>query len=155
MLHILLCPLSGPDLIYISLLIIFCIIKYMTNKTLNPWILEQVSPVRNPSNISHCADWIFFQDSLFCILCVFSRDAGLEKRCILWVAWCIFPAQMAFSCRRRITFGLIKALQVPETSYSFHISFIYCFSVENLNENLILVSMTYLHTGKPTVVYFL
>ncbi len=34
-LHILHCPLSGPDLIYISLLIIFCIIEYVTNKTLN------------------------------------------------------------------------------------------------------------------------
>ncbi len=36
MLHILHCPLSGPDLTYISLLIIFCIIEYVTNKTLNP-----------------------------------------------------------------------------------------------------------------------
>ncbi len=35
-LHILHCPLSGPDLIYISLTIIFCIIEYVTNKkTLN------------------------------------------------------------------------------------------------------------------------
>ncbi len=35
-LHILHCPLSGPDLIYISLLIIFCIIENVTNKrTLN------------------------------------------------------------------------------------------------------------------------
>ncbi len=33
-LHILHCPLSGPDLIYISLLIISCIIEYVTNKTL-------------------------------------------------------------------------------------------------------------------------
>ncbi len=32
------CLLSGPDLTYISLLIIFCIIEYVTNKTLNPWI---------------------------------------------------------------------------------------------------------------------
>ncbi len=31
-LRILHCPLSGPDLIYISLLIIFCIIEYVTNK---------------------------------------------------------------------------------------------------------------------------
>ncbi len=31
-LRILLCPLSGPELIYISLLIIFCINKYVTNK---------------------------------------------------------------------------------------------------------------------------
>ncbi len=35
-LRILHCPLSGPDLIYISLQIIFCIIEYVTNKrTLN------------------------------------------------------------------------------------------------------------------------
>ncbi len=34
-LHILHCPLSGPDLIYISLLIIFCIIEYVTNKKKN------------------------------------------------------------------------------------------------------------------------
>ncbi len=34
--NILHCPLSGPDLIYISLLIIFCIIEYVTNKTLKP-----------------------------------------------------------------------------------------------------------------------
>ncbi len=32
--HILHCSLSGPDLTYISLLIIFCIIEYVTNKTL-------------------------------------------------------------------------------------------------------------------------
>ncbi len=31
-LHILHCPLSGPDLIYISLLIIFSLIEYVTNK---------------------------------------------------------------------------------------------------------------------------
>ncbi len=36
MLRILHCPLSGPDLTYISLRIIFCIIEYVTNKrTLN------------------------------------------------------------------------------------------------------------------------
>ncbi len=29
-------PLSEPDLIYISLLIIFCIIEYVKNRTLNP-----------------------------------------------------------------------------------------------------------------------
>ncbi len=34
-LHILHCPLSGPVLIYISLLIIFCIIEYVTNN--KPW----------------------------------------------------------------------------------------------------------------------
>ncbi len=36
LLHILDCPLSRPDLIYISLLIISCIIEYVTSKrTLN------------------------------------------------------------------------------------------------------------------------
>ncbi len=40
-LNVLHCPLSGPNLIYISLLIIFCIIEYVTNKkTLN---LENVN----------------------------------------------------------------------------------------------------------------
>ncbi len=43
MLHILHCPLSGPDLTYISLLIIFCIIEYVTNKkTLNLAMKERV-----------------------------------------------------------------------------------------------------------------
>ncbi len=32
LLHILHCPLSGPDLTYISLLNILCIIEYVTNK---------------------------------------------------------------------------------------------------------------------------
>ncbi len=31
-LHILHCPLSGPDMTYISLLILSCIIQYVTNK---------------------------------------------------------------------------------------------------------------------------
>ncbi len=35
--NILHCPMSGPDLTYISLLIIFCIIGYVMNKA---WILE-------------------------------------------------------------------------------------------------------------------
>ncbi len=40
-LHILHCPLSGPDLTYISLLIISCIIEYVTNKKkLEPWYLS-------------------------------------------------------------------------------------------------------------------
>ncbi len=41
LLHILHCPLSGPDLIYIPLLIITCIIEYVTNKkkNLEPWVL--------------------------------------------------------------------------------------------------------------------
>ncbi len=37
-LHILHCPLSGPDLTYISLLIIFWIIEYVMNK--KPWTLN-------------------------------------------------------------------------------------------------------------------
>ncbi len=37
------CPLSGPDLIYISLLIIPCIIYHVTNKeTLDPWIFGRM-----------------------------------------------------------------------------------------------------------------
>ncbi len=40
-LHIFHCPLSGPDLTYISLLIIFCIIEYVTN--LEPWTLKSNS----------------------------------------------------------------------------------------------------------------
>ncbi len=48
MLHILHFPLSGPDLTYISLLIIFCIIEYVTNKkTLN---LDQ--PLSNKALLS-------------------------------------------------------------------------------------------------------
>ncbi len=39
------CPLSGPDLTYISLRIIFCIIEYVTNKTLN---LEPLNPAWTP-----------------------------------------------------------------------------------------------------------
>ncbi len=39
-LHILHCPLSEPDLTYISLLIIFCIIEHVANKkNLEPWTL--------------------------------------------------------------------------------------------------------------------
>ncbi len=43
--NILHCPLSGPDLTYISLLIKFCIIEYVTNKTLIPcrwWDLKSL-----------------------------------------------------------------------------------------------------------------
>ncbi len=43
-LQILHCPLNGPDLTYISLLIISCIIEYVTNK--KPWILENLEPGR-------------------------------------------------------------------------------------------------------------
>ncbi len=32
------CTVHWADLTYISLLIIFCIIEYVANKTLNPWI---------------------------------------------------------------------------------------------------------------------
>ncbi len=41
MLHILHCPLSGPELIYISLRIIFCIIVYVTNKK-EPWTFNNL-----------------------------------------------------------------------------------------------------------------
>ncbi len=38
------CPLGGPDLIYISLRIIFCIIEYVMNKrTIVPWTLNMLT----------------------------------------------------------------------------------------------------------------
>ncbi len=40
-LHILHCPLSGPDLTYITLLIIFCIIEYVTNKNLESYGIKK------------------------------------------------------------------------------------------------------------------
>ncbi len=40
-LHILHCPLSGPELIYISLHIIFCIIVHVTNKK-EPWTFNNL-----------------------------------------------------------------------------------------------------------------
>ncbi len=46
MLHILHCPLSGPDLTYISLLIIFCLIEYVTNK--KPLTLKSCSACKVP-----------------------------------------------------------------------------------------------------------
>lgn len=79
-----------------------------------PATLKHVLPVRNlTSEISHCAEGILFQDSLFCILCVFYWNAWLENQCILWVPWCNFPAQMAFSCCRTISFGLINRASNP------------------------------------------
>ncbi len=43
------CPLSGPDLIYISLLIIPCIIYYVTNKeTLN--LIKYLTEVKTNNN---------------------------------------------------------------------------------------------------------
>ncbi len=52
-LHILHCPLSGPDLAYISLLIIFCIIEYVMNtKTLNPWTAKTLVKQINLSQMN-------------------------------------------------------------------------------------------------------
>ncbi len=53
MLHILHCPLSGPDLIYISLRIILCIIENVTNKkNLETLILEESVEVNMDSILS-------------------------------------------------------------------------------------------------------
>lgn len=105
--------------------------------------LKQVSLVRNPSSeISLCAEGIFFQDSLFCILCVFSWDADLETQCTLWVPLCLFPAQTALVCSRLISFGLINgAPGHTQISYPFHFSFIYYFYVEYPNEKAKFVSI--------------
>lgn len=46
----------------------------------------------------------------------------------------------------------LMKLWVPKNSYSFHLSFI-CFSVENSNENQFC--MTYLHTAKHNVLFFM
>ncbi len=51
------CPLSGPDLTYISLLIIPCIIYHVTNKeTLNlePWTLGRVDDPRKVERSISC-----------------------------------------------------------------------------------------------------
>ncbi len=45
-------PLSEPDLIYISLLIMFCIIEYVKNRTLNPWI-EQCFSKSGHASVSY------------------------------------------------------------------------------------------------------
>ncbi len=46
-LRILHCPLSGPDLIYISLRIIFCIIEYVTNKRTLTYFLTALNDVES------------------------------------------------------------------------------------------------------------
>ncbi len=54
MLHIFLhCPLSGPDLIHISLLIIFCIIEYVTSKKKNLNLI----PIPKKSKITGLNDY--------------------------------------------------------------------------------------------------
>ncbi len=63
MLRILHCPLSWPDLIYISLLIIFCIIEYVTNK----WTLNLLDTQVFVHNISKCfpkfSNWIIWTNN--------------------------------------------------------------------------------------------
>ncbi len=47
------CPLSGPDLTYISLLIIPCIIYHVTNKeTLKPWTLNHAATQKENKTIA-------------------------------------------------------------------------------------------------------
>ncbi len=71
-LHILHCPLSRPDLIYISLPIIFCIIEYVTNKeTLN--LLVLLCPQEHFNTLS----------------CRFSLQRLVEgRRLLLWCPSC-------------------------------------------------------------------
>jgi len=102
-----------------SCVICFCL-------ALSFWIYHWVSLVRNPSSeISLCAEGIFFQDSLFCILCVFSWDADLETQCTLWVPLCLFPAQTALLCCRLISFGLINRAPGHTQIWIFHSSTIF------------------------------
>ncbi len=50
--YVLHCPLSVPVLIYISLLIISCIIEYVTNKrTLNPWAVSTPTCLRGEKGV--------------------------------------------------------------------------------------------------------
>ncbi len=81
-LHILHCPLSRPDLIYISLPIIFCIIEYVTNKeTLN--LLVFLCPQEHFNTLS----------------CPFSLQRLVEgRRLLLWWLRRTFPAPCP-SCR--------------------------------------------------------
>ncbi len=57
-LHILHCPLSGPDLTYISLLIISCITEYVMNKKkLEPWTLKLPFGLElSPRTFTKCVD---------------------------------------------------------------------------------------------------
>lgn len=106
---------------------------------------------RNPSSeISLCAEGIFFQDSLFCIRCVFSPEMQTWKNS---VPLCLFPTQMAFFCCRIISFGLINGAPGPTNLLSIP-SFIHLlfFSSESKWEPYTCFYMTYLHATKPNVV---
>lgn len=55
---------------------------------------------------------------------------------------CVFsPHKWLSSAAGLSPLASLMELQVPQTSYPFHLSFIYCFSVVNPNESLILVSI--------------
>ncbi len=58
LLCILHCPLSGPDLIYISLQIIFCTIEYVTNKrALNLLCVQQKKITRTCLEQNEGSKW--------------------------------------------------------------------------------------------------
>ncbi len=78
-LQILHCPLSGPDLTYISLPIISCIIEYVTNKTLNPW---------KPWTRSSAAGALLLQGSTCCAF----RDDILHTLVVTSGYWLLLTA---------------------------------------------------------------
>ncbi len=74
MFHFLHCPLSGPVLIYISLLIIYCIIEYVTNKrtwNLEPYLLDDNA--RSLRQVCHKAERRWKHDRLTVSLEIFKE----------------------------------------------------------------------------------
>ncbi len=53
------CTVLWEDLTYISLLIIFCIIEYVTDKTLNPWICIICLALLYPSKLTRQIQYIY------------------------------------------------------------------------------------------------
>ncbi len=105
-LRILHCPLSGPDLAYISLLIIFCIIEYVTNK--KPWNFQYISPQNIPPEVWGLSRYI---------LTIFSRAlksfwVGVSPRCycmdVIVVFQCLSDIRVMNSdldwCKRGLQF---------------------------------------------------
>ncbi len=114
MLHILRCLLSVPDLIYISLLIIFCIIEYVTNK--KPSTLNLVSCIiffrkrylfsvpfwiKTPTHtctlypLHRLEHYIYFHDLPFSLLSALVYLKHLQN---FWWFSCRFPRTRAGLC---------------------------------------------------------
>ncbi len=55
------CTVHGADLTYISLLIIFCIIVYVTNKYLEVWENCQAKPIQTLGRASQGVNWSWSQ----------------------------------------------------------------------------------------------